>query len=268
MQVLRQNTGIWLNSITGPKIRVYTPAESFQTEHQPFLYAISGIGGRLGFIGDAESQRAAIPTIEKCIEEIFPGALYLHLFLRYHSRHNVIVPFLEFDGIRAVVAADGVIFRRGSGIVAETCVADCPTIAVFGKEYVGFMHAGRPEVTDRIVPEFFRLWREFGEDPAKAVVLIGPGIAGEHYDLGEDVLEPIRQDPDIAPHICETEWGDPGFSVQGAILADLQRAGVPAELIWGSLVDTFFSSDYASDRRERKAHACHSWRDCYFVGSW
>jgi copper oxidase (laccase) domain-containing protein len=231
------------------------------------LRRVIGKDGSLGYIGDVESQKSAIPIIERHVEEIYPDALHLHLFLRYHTRHNIVVPVLDFVGSRMVIAADGAIFRRGSGIVVETCVADCNVIAVYGKEHIGFMHAGRPETVDRIVPEFAKLWRELKEDSANATAIVGPGIGLYHYELGEDVLEQIRHVPELVPQIDKTVWRSWGFNVTGANCDDLGRAGIPDGAIWYSDIDTYGCRDFASDRRERKLNNRHSWRDCYFVCS-
>lgn len=154
------------------------------------------------------------------------------------------------DGVTAVTADD---LGRGaldeSDIIDETdamvtdlrgvtlCVtlADCVPVAIYDpiEHVVGLAHAGWGgtvrRISSRTVAEMVRLW---GCDPENLIAVVGPSIAPEDYEVGQDVIDAADDayGEDSGVVIAQSE-GKARFDLWGANRLDLESAGIRPDRI-------------------------------------
>ncbi|MFA5927480.1 MAG: laccase domain-containing protein [Patescibacteria group bacterium] len=254
-----------IETVAGPLLRAYTPYEPIKFDYQPFLYGISGANGDLGFIGEEGSRKSALTVARKVAEEIYPGAFMASLNLG-GSKHDKIVTIADLMGDVDLVC-DGVIFRRGSGIVSSVFVADCAPVAVYGKNHIGLIHFGRPEAVDGVIAEFCQQWFGQGESPDSTIVMVGPRIRGNSYKIRPEEAEQYKQMPHLVGAV-NTYGDEPTFSLGSTAIVQFSQTSITADRILLSLFDTYAFPELASKRREWDLHQRPSWRDGYFIGSW
>lgn len=150
--------------------------------------------------------------------------------------------------------ADGVITDR-RGVFIGVKVADCLPILIYAKKsrVIGAVHAGWRGTAKGILKKaVLKMIDNFKVDPSEILISIGPSIRGCCYEVGDEVIEALRD---------ETE-GD-SFIVSGngkrkvdLVLANIIQAkgvGIPLENIWYSDLCTYCNSKiFASYRKEGK----------------
>ena len=82
-----------------------------------------------------------------------------------------------YDGVQTHLSLHAAFTkRRNAPLIFPS--ADCPILMVSGKEYIGMVHAGRQELDERFVLEFFRQFPEPAED---IKVAVSPYIAPDNF---------------------------------------------------------------------------------------
>lgn len=156
----------------------------------------------------------AIAEIERVAGEEY-GPIYT-LRLGPHPCHNIVLSIGECKK-SGCFTGDALIVRRSNEKFSiATFVGDCPVIIVANPTYIGFIHCGRPELMDDILPAFFSSWNNPNSDPD--IVFVGPGINGKYYELPQipNGLERFK---------TETIWKTQGFDLLGLIKHQLKYAG-------------------------------------------
>lgn len=112
--------------------------------------------------------------------------------------------------------------------------ADCyPVLFHDGRRAaVASAHAGWRGTLAGVVPATMdALAVEYGTDPADLDVLIGPGICGDCYEIGEEVAVQFRQRFLDSDRFLRAGRNRPHLDLVAAIRAQLEAAGVPGERI-------------------------------------
>jgi YfiH family protein len=88
--------------------------------------------------------------------------------------------------------ADGLVSDQG-GQSLWVCGADCTPVLIAdpGTGHAAACHAGWRGVASRILPEAIRQLESLGAQRSELLVAFGPAISGQHYQVGEEVVEAI-----------------------------------------------------------------------------
>ena len=165
-------------------------------------------------------------------------------FRQTHSKEVAVVA----DPVRTILHADGGIMRKGQGILTVT-VADCLPIYLLDRDQgcFGIVHSGwkGTGIATRAVE---LMAKEYGSDPRRVTVLIGPGIGPCCYDVPKERaldFDGIRDDVVIRRR--DRFYID----LRAANEAMLRKAGVTD--IYASSICTACNSFLGSYRRQGPA---------------
>jgi YfiH family protein len=135
-------------------------------------------------------------------------------------------------------------------------VADCFPVILYEPRapMLGIVHCGWRGTTAGILPRAAaRLLREAGAPPSRLLAGIGPGICGQCYEVGEEVVA-AAHDAGLSAHISADATGERArFDIAGALTEQLLGAGVPEHNIARLNRCTFEDQDLPSFRRDRTA---------------
>ncbi|SKC01293.1 conserved hypothetical protein [Lachnospiraceae bacterium] len=152
----------------------------------------------------------------------------------------------DFHDVDALVTDD-------PGVVLVTGHADCIPLFFVDPVHkaIGLAHAGWKGTINNIAAEVIReMYRSFKTDPEELVVVIGPGVCGNCYEVGEDVASQFRKKYDT--NVIRTKVSVPGkytLDLHLANMYNMQRAGVPEENIHVSDVCTMENPDVLFSHR-------------------
>jgi hypothetical protein len=121
------------------------------------------------------------------------------------------------------LAVDGVVTAQ-AGLALAVLVADCTPVLLSDEEagVIGAVHAGRPGMTQGIVPHAVSTMRDVGATRIRAVV--GPSVCGRCYEVPLDMRE---QAAAVSPESRAVTWtGTPAIDVAAGVVAQLRAAGV------------------------------------------
>jgi len=108
--------------------------------------------------------------------------------------------------------------------------ADCVPILLFDppKRVIGIVHAGWIGTVQRISAIAVRtMVNHFETDPSDVVACIGPSIAPEHYEIGEEVAATVRHEfPKDQKKLLPSKNGKSYFDLWEANKIALQESGV------------------------------------------
>ncbi|MER3480993.1 MAG: peptidoglycan editing factor PgeF [Meiothermus sp.] len=167
-----------------------------------------------------------------------------------HQLHSQIVHAVSGPG---TWEGDGLLTDT-PGLLLRVGVADCYPVLLEDPttRAVGALHAGWRGVVSGILPNALeRLKAHYGSRMGDVRVAIGPGICGEHFQVGPEVVEGFRGAG------LETFWPDP--AVPGRYRLDLLealklqavRAGVLPHHLWTLGACTYADPRFFSHRRDR-----------------
>lgn len=153
----------------------------------------------------------------------------IHLALAPHPEHNVVHILSKTPTESETLFGDGVIVPRIGNFSIGGFIADCAIGIVASEKYIGYFHAGKPEIISNpsLVENFFRKWPD---SPSDTWIFIGPMIEGKHYEIS-------KLDSRWNQYIVKTDWGTRGFDVRAALYDQLPE--VPADQIIISKIDPF-----------------------------
>lgn len=106
-----------------------------------------------------------------------------------------VVHVREPRGQEPLAQADGMITRNPQ-VTLLMRFADCVPIFLYDpdRQAVGLAHAGWMGTVRRTAAQAVRAMRDtFGTDPAALLAGLGPAIGPDHYAVGEDVVQAVRQ---------------------------------------------------------------------------
>jgi len=117
----------------------------------------------------------------------------LHEVWQVHSAD--VVHAREPRGRQALARADAMI-TRNPNVTLLMRFADCVPIFLYdpARQAIGLAHAGWLGTARRTAAHAVRAMREaFGSQPSELLAGLGPSIGPDHYTVGDDVVETIRQ---------------------------------------------------------------------------
>lgn len=155
----------------------------------------------------------------------------------------------------AVVEAGDADPPQGDGLVTDrtdvalcVLVADCTPVLLVDRVVglAGVAHAGRPGMTQGVVPATVHRLRDRGAADLEAVV--GPSICARCYEVPEQLRADAAQ---ASPAAYGVSWaGTPAVDVAAGVVDQLTRLGVPVRWLPGCSRE---SEDLYSYRRDGRA---------------
>lgn len=156
---------------------------------------------------------------------------------------------------RTRLAATDALITDLPGVALTILVADCVPVALYDpvNKAIGAAHAGRLGTVAGVVPHAMAAMQaRFGTRPQDLRVAFGPHIGPASYEVGGAELAAFRDAFDDEALVLPTAAGKASLDLEGAIRRQLATAGVPADAVSSTGVDTYHATDrYFSDRRER-----------------
>ena len=138
------------------------------------------------------------------------------------------------DYAAAIEDTDALI-TNALGVPLMLCFADCVPLLFFDSENgaIGVAHAGWKGTVGRIGEKTVQaMAAEFGTEPAKLLVGIGPSIGPECFTVGEEVAEKFREAfPDYHEKLLSQREDGLHADLWAANRLQLEEAGVAAENI-------------------------------------
>jgi len=120
--------------------------------------------------------------------------------------------------------------ERGVALMARS--ADCVPVLLADVDagVLGAVHAGRVGFDHGVVPAAVAAMCELGARDVRAWV--GPAICGSCYEVPAEMRDEVAARHPAAA-ATTTSWGTPALDVVGGVVAQLDEAGVTAELVGG-----------------------------------
>ena len=155
----------------------------------------------------------------------------------------------------AVKDIDG-LYTKDKDILLVSLYADCVPLYFFSPkhEMIGLAHAGWKGTVGKIGPKMIEIWKNEGIDPNDILVIIGPSISQQQYEVDHNVIKAVDQvlpQTDTPPYIQ---------SRPGHFLLDLKTlnkqlliaAGIPSHCVKISQYCTARKTDlFFSYRKEQ-----------------
>ncbi|MGL5815974.1 MAG: peptidoglycan editing factor PgeF [Phycicoccus sp.] len=109
------------------------------------------------------------------------------------------------------------------GLALAVLVADCvPVLLASAEGVVAAVHAGRPGVVARVVPQAIAAMHDLGATEIDAVV--GPSVCGRCYEVPEQLRQTVAEAHPVAATVSWT--GTPSVDVGAAVVDQLRDARV------------------------------------------
>lgn len=188
--------------------------------------------------------------------------------VRCHQVHGTGVAKVDWsDAGTFIEQTDGLITDE-VGLPLAWVFADCTPVLLYdkGNHAIGGCHAGwRGTVNGAATATLWAMQASYGTDPGRVMVCIGPSIGPQSYEVGEEVINMAHAKlhkadrffsrPNLATHNQEVAGepvGNPHFDLWQANAQQLIEAGVPADQIEISAIDTAQNThDFFSHRAEK-----------------
>ncbi len=156
---------------------------------------------------------------------------------------------------------DGVIsLKRGLYSVVKT--ADCYPLLFYDIEqgFSGFLHVGWRGLYKRIIKKFVEKLEQRGFCIKESTFfLIGPGICGNCYEVGEDVYELFYEENFCSSCFRKKNKGNKFFlDIKNGIYSELNLVGVNKRNIYDSKICNFENHHFYSYRRGDKGKRIYS----------
>ncbi|MBK5221673.1 MAG: peptidoglycan editing factor PgeF [Acidimicrobiia bacterium] len=132
-------------------------------------------------------------------------------------------------------------------------VADCVPVVLLDPEarVLACVHAGWRGTVARVCRATVATMGSLGAEPARMLAWLGPAIAPERYEVGDDVADAAREAfPDTSQLVRHRQPGRWSFDLWAANEHDLRSAGLEPGRITTTRIDTA-SGPYFSDRAVR-----------------
>ncbi|MCK4642759.1 laccase domain-containing protein [bacterium] len=94
---------------------------------------------------------------------------------------------LKQDGINHIPQCDGLITDK-KGVLTGVMFADCLPVLIWGTRYAAILHAGWRGLASGIIGNGVRELISKGENPSELNAALGPCIAAEDYEVGQEVV--------------------------------------------------------------------------------
>jgi len=174
------------------------------------------------------------------------------------------------NGVRVVTALDGGemvnrpltqegfdgMITNEKGLMLCTVEADCVPVYILdpGKKAIGMVHSGWRGTAGMIAANAVNsMVNEYGSNPEDIIVVIGPCICRDCYEVGEELIEDFQNnytENDIKQIFSPNTNGKYNLDLAEAIKISLIKYGVMPEKISNEGVCTFENDNLCSWRRD------------------
>lgn len=177
------------------------------------------------------------------LKETLPSRVYMPL-----QKHTDKVLVINEDTKREI--ADAVITNKKEFFIGIK-VADCLPVLIFDpvKKVVGAVHAGWRSTAQGIIKKtILKMIEVYASFPENLLIAFGPSIKGCCYEVGDDVIEALKQEIPSDEYILRIN-GRKHVDLSVANFIQVMLAGVKKENIWISKDCTYCkNTEYASYR--------------------
>jgi YfiH family protein len=155
----------------------------------PSPWASLNLGGTVG-----DDRSRVLENQRRALEAAGRKEGGLHEVWQVHSAD--VVHAHTPRGQQALIQADAMITSNPQ-VTLLMRFADCVPIFLYdpARQAIGLVHAGWLGTAKRIVAQTVRAMRDaFGCQPADLLAGLGPSIGPDHYVIGDDVVQTVRQE--------------------------------------------------------------------------
>lgn len=172
------------------------------------------------------------------------------LFVLHQTHSSMVVPVLDQEPFEKTPYGDALVTNQPN-IFLGIKTADCAPILLADEKnrVIGAAHAGWRGAVGGILENTLKTMVELGAKLENISALIGPCIAPQSYEVGEDMKQEfLNADVKASLFFVPTGTGKYRFDLPGYVLARLERSGIGAAEWIG--VDTYaLEKEYFSYRR-------------------
>ena len=194
-------------------------------------------------------------TTDRTVGRNIPGVIYPH---QVHTDRifSITSDFLGLSDSEKKEALEGVdaIVSDVKDVVMGISTADCIPVIVYDSVHhvAAAIHAGWKGTRLRIVTKAIKeMQRLYGTEPSLCTAAIGPGISQESFEVGQEVVDAfVEAGFDMSKYVMMK--AKPHIDLKAINLDLLTAAGLQAENVFVSEIDTFTDEDYFSARREQR----------------
>lgn len=186
------------------------------------------------------------------------GCTVEKLFVLHQTHSSIVIPVTTKDPFEKTPYADALVTNRPN-IFLGIKTADCAPVLMADPEkgIAAAAHAGWRGAVGGILENTIETMTEMGAETQNIIALVGPCIAPQSYEVGEDMKEAfLNQDDRASLFFVPADAGKYRFDLPGYVLSRLERSGIGAAEWVGR--DTYsLEKDYFSHRRSsQKGESC------------
>ena len=178
------------------------------------------------------------------------GCTVEKLFVLHQTHSSIVVPITTKEPFEKTPYGDALVTNQPN-IFLGIKTADCAPVLMADpeKRVVAAAHAGWRGAVGGILKNTIETMVEMGAERRNIIALIGPCIAPQSYEVGEDMREMfLKEDAKASLFFVPAGAGKYRFDLPGYVLAGLEHAGIGAAEWVGE--DTYaLEKDYFSHRR-------------------
>jgi YfiH family protein len=175
-----------------------------------------------------------------------------------HQAHTDNIAIVDHSDYRDSFDDTDALITNEAGICLTVFSADCAPILLFEpeKRVIAAIHAGWRGAVKKIAGKTIqKMKNDFGCNPEHIIAGIGPCISVSSYEVGDTVIEEVRNNFDTADLLLENvKNGKAHFNLPEAVKVSMMEQGVKAENIETAGICTYReSSRFFSARRSKEA---------------
>ena len=186
------------------------------------------------------------------------GCTVEKLFVLHQTHSSIVIPVTTREPFEKTPYGDALVTNQ-SNIFLGIKTADCAPVLMADPEkgIVAAAHAGWRGAVGGILENTSETMVKMGAEVQNIIALIGPCIAPQSYETGEDMEKAfLEQDASASLFFVPVEAGKYRFDLPGYVLARLERSGIGAAE-WGGKDTYALKDDYFSHRRSsQKGESC------------
>lgn len=186
------------------------------------------------------------------------GCTVEKLFVLHQTHSSIVIPVISQDPFEKTPYGDALVTNQPH-VFLGIKTADCAPVLLADSEkgVIAAAHAGWRGAVGGILENTIETMLKMGAKTQNIIALIGPCIAPQSYEVGEDMKEAfLKEDAKASLFFVPANAGKYRFDLPGYVLARLEHAGIGAAEWVGE--DTYsLEKEYFSYRRSsQKGESC------------
>ncbi|MBO4521225.1 MAG: peptidoglycan editing factor PgeF [Alphaproteobacteria bacterium] len=186
------------------------------------------------------------------------GCTVEKLFVLHQTHSSIVIPVTTKEPFEKTPYGDALVTNQPH-LFLGVKTADCAPVLMAdpGKGVIAAAHAGWRGVVGGILENTIKTMVDMGAKIQNIIALIGPCIAPQSYEVGEDMKkEFLEEDKKASLFFVPAGTGKYRFDLPGYVLARLEHAGIGAAE-WVDEDTYALEKDYFSYRRSaQKGESC------------